>query len=268
MNAIHNIGLGVFATVLMTSQAQATIISEDNAGNTQYNTGWSSGRNGGSGFEPWTVNDFSQVLAFTGSSSVNGGGSLPTIDTNGRSWALSAFGNVSTSATRVINVLPFSNVTRMSFDFDAGLVDSGTFNGLDNQVSFGINMLSGSAIGVARRNGQSNFEFYLGGGSRQFFTSSLALNEGAMHVDVIRLTPQNYRVQLLNMATGGTDFRDFDLGSTQVLHHFSFLNNNAGSGANHFSYINNLEVDAVPEPVTLTVLGGGLLILIRKRSSK
>src|SRR4051812_16511964 len=77
----------------------------DDASDLAYDFGWSSGQNGGSGFQPWELTQGPTNSGFfTGSSSDNGNSPSGDIDVTGESWGLYANGGETASAVRRFSV--------------------------------------------------------------------------------------------------------------------------------------------------------------------
>ncbi len=86
MTSDYRIYLFTIATTLAMS-SQGAMIAYDDASDSAYHDGWSSGDNGGEGFGGWMFGDAAVGSASTASASSNGGSSY--IDTGGRSFRLS-----------------------------------------------------------------------------------------------------------------------------------------------------------------------------------
>src|SRR5579859_1443586 len=89
-------------TLLLAQNASAVIVAQDEADNSPYTSGWSTGQNGGTGFGAWTLTQTSPGNGsvngqFIGTSANNGDGTTnPNIDTGGK--AFGEYGNSGNNA--------------------------------------------------------------------------------------------------------------------------------------------------------------------------
>src|SRR5205823_4332948 len=98
------------------------VLASDNAGNLAHTNGWVSSRNGGTGFNPWTlastgISGSSSNGFFLGSSVGNAFGTGPGIDTSGASWGLYAnSGNLAVAYRGFTVPVPTGGVFRIDMD--------------------------------------------------------------------------------------------------------------------------------------------------------
>lgn len=250
--------LGVVLCLAFAGQVRAAGEASDDASNYSGGT-WTNEANGGSGFGPWTLTFSGNSGNFLGSSTDNGDGSGPGIDTGGQSWGLWANSGGETHGYRPFTFGDLQVNQQFEIDFDNGWVQDGGSVGLGLQNSSGDNL----------------WEFYFFGGQDYYKINDLV----AHHDSFLPFTDDG--LSLLFTLTGPTSYT-FSVtvkgGTTsnytgylisqadQGIERAHIWNYNAGPDAQRNGYWNSMSV--VPEPVTvgLIILGiGGLLTHLRRR---
>lgn len=253
---INRMILTALAVGALGASAQAAIVAMDSAADGVYTGGNIHGLNGGFGFGPWTANP--SMNGGTGgnfqfTSSQNGNGSSGNIDSSGRSWGAYANSGNTTTISRAITASLGTPMT-VWMDFDNGWIDNGS------EVYASIGSYQFGFTG-----GQSDYWYDLGTGRQ---SSGLGF------------TADGLRLKLVLNATGGYNFSATNLASNSVWASaqlftggniptfLSLTNVNAGGGSSNNAYINNMKVEAVPEPTTMLALGLGLSAIARRRKTK
>ena len=246
--------------------ARAAVLGADDAAAAAYNTGWTSGTNGGSGFGPWILSPAQNTNTsgfFVGTSANNGdggGNALPPsdIDVTGESWGIYANSGQTATALR-----PFTgDLTvgqRLVFSFDNGWIDTG------GEVGFA---LAGA--------GEDRIQFFFTGGDQNYVLLDQAgirdtlipfIDEG-MVVDFTLTGADTYS---LTVVPHGATVRSFTgtLGGTagDGIAAVRFFNDNAGSFSQRDLFVNSLAI--VPEPATPVAVGVVVTgLLPRRRRSR
>ncbi len=146
-----------FGCFVLAVPADAATTASDDASNSTYDSGWTSGMNGGSGFGAWTLTAATSGGHFVGSSASNAGGSSGDIDTNARAWGMWATNGVSEAVRSLTGgSLAVGQVLRISLD--NGYINDGRSIGMGLQNSAGGNL----------------FEFGFTGGDSAYFISDLS----------------------------------------------------------------------------------------------
>jgi hypothetical protein len=245
---------------LFTHRTHAAAIATDDASDLIYNSGWSNGQNGGSGFGAWQLSNGAHAGFFVFTSQNNGSGD-GNIDTGGRSWGLFANSGDLANAVR-----PFtaggsngSNLLGPGETFLASL-DNGF---IDN----------GSSVGVSLQNslGANEFQFIFNGGSNNYL-----LTIGATVLDTgIGFTSKGLALKFtqgvgnswsLDVTPNGgvtTTFTDASAGSAPLpasdISQVRIFNSNAGNGGTNDAFANSMQV--VPEPGAAVAVAGGVVML-------
>ncbi len=123
--------------------------ASDNAGNPAYNSGWTNGSNGGTGFGPWSLGPYTYATELP----VNflATNSFVDIKTNGRAWGMAGTADVFAYAG-MENVRSFDVALSpgdvFSFDFDNGIQQAqpGSFN----DGGFGLSLFNSSSTAATR----------------------------------------------------------------------------------------------------------------------
>jgi len=224
----------------------AANVAYDAASNSTYDSGWTSGMNGGSGFGAWTLSPQPNGSAgfFVWDSTQNGTYPSGGINTGGESLGL--YGNGAT-ADAYRSLLGGSLSVDQSFriDFDNGWLNSG--------LSVGFGLQNSSA--------QNLFEFWFSGGDA-FYTisdfsgvhaSSNGWTDGGLRLQVTLTGTTNYNLSIIQ-GTATNTYSGFLLSqASQGIQQFHVWNGGVGSGQNYDFYINSMAV--VPEPGTMALLG-------------
>lgn len=219
--------------------AEATILSADSAAN--YSGGTFITVNGGTGFQTWTSN-----------SSGGGGSYLGGTGLSGTSFGIYSGGGVGNSFTAYRQ---FNSALTVSSTFS---VDVGTTS-IANGGSVGVLFYAGSQErGVLFfAGGSSNWQWNDGGGA---VTTTIPF--GSVSLDLTRASTNGYSLALAQGATTQTLSGTFLSGGNPVssaINEVGFYSSAQGGGEN-FGF-NNLEVAAVPEPMTLGLIGVAALVV-------
>jgi autotransporter-associated beta strand protein len=219
-------------TISGTNQPAGSLWASDSAANNTYDGGWTSGGNGGSGFQEWILQGAPNAGFFRAS----GQGNLSSGDP---SWGLYANNDDTASAYR-----PFSRPLQSGDTFRV-TIDN---NWID----------TGKSVGVALWNPDSEylFEFFFVGGG-----SAYTINDNTDN----RNTGISYTDASLNLALTMTSSNTYSLlaGATTITGTFkSRANMNAtrfrawnfssGSGDNYNFYFNQLSISSAPPAVVST----------------
>ena len=267
----------LYSLLAALSSATAALPAFDSAADPAYDSGWTSGSNGGYGFGAWQITNNSDATHFAGAFIGDAGASgvNPGIDTNGRAFGLYAntSGNVSgasVSATR---------------DFTGGVL----LPGQSFSVQIADNYRDG-AKGILL-NGASAFGTTLGGlfigGSPQHL--DLTLND-TVTLSSVNYTSFDYHPDALyNLTitqidashlsahltlTTGAGTQDLVTLTANSPGDVTGFNVYYGSTATHYPqndiFFNNFAVTgtAVPEPGTVILLGLGAVGLVAHRSRR
>jgi len=248
----------------LTSAAQAVIIAQDTASDAAYAGGWTTGTNGGSGFQAWDIvpMDLGGSASIAANSSVNIPNSGPAFGLSTGELGASEWGLYGIVATRGLN-------SPMAFgDTFRGSLDNGAIGatGPGSGISFIFRNAAGAeltSIWVYQDPWYSSGANYQIGGAGD---SGVALSTGGV---LFALTPQsNSSFSLTLQPIGGsatTVNGAYTSGRTGQIASIDVRAYNNGAGTNGDFYVNNLEIEAVPEPATMAGLAVGLGFLVRRR---
>jgi len=252
----------------------------DTASDAAYNSGFSNGSNGGSGFGAWQINNTSanssQDGEFIGDSSQNGSGTSGNINTTGnKSWGMYANSGNTASAVR---------------PFVSGGVNGSTTLGVGETVSISMDTGfedTGAVTGISLQNssGTTRFEFYFTGG-QSFYDLNVAGAEKSTNLTGSNGIPfTSDGLSLTFTQLGGTSWSlavtpsggathtysstDFGTLAASDISQIRLFNFNGGSNSAKNTYFNNIQV--VPEPssggLLVAALGGlGILACGRRRA--
>lgn len=259
----------------------------DSAADPTYNrqldgtTGWVSGSNGGFGFGPWQAFNTPPgvPLGIVGSSTTNGTGDLDNdgdINTprnaSGRAWGLTAAPPTNTTAADL------SGASRMfsgelgtgqtfSIDFDNGSLADPVFGGTDHPGSVEWDLKgAGETFGLEAIAGTANY-ILLGGNTR--LDSGIPLTYEGLHCEFTPLGPSpispfplGWMMEVTPLSPGSQTytFRGTRLGPITG---FGVGDSGGGLDPANALYINNIEI--VPEPGAVGVVGVGAMLLMRRR---
>jgi len=218
------------------------ILACDSAADAAYSGGFTNGSNGGSGWGgAWS---FSTGAGggdgkFIGTSQANGAAD-GNIDTAGRAWGLWANDGGSINAIRPFGFTLHAGQT-FAVDLDTGYIDAG------GQVGF---MLAG--FGDPRGSSQFTFEFSGGGTNYVINTGkyywTMSTNTGVpftskgVHVAVTLGTNGAFTCAITPAGGTPTLISGVDPAGGGGLDHVELFNSNAGTGASHDAFFNNLAV--------------------------
>lgn len=228
----------------------------DNASTNSYSGGWTNGANGGTAFQPWTLNPTSGDSVhghFIGNSAGNGSGNSggeEDINTTGSK----AFGMYANSGNLAEAARQFKN---------GGLIVGQKF-----KLRFDNGWIStDKSVGISLRgtNDSDRFEFYFKGGDNQYrihdnssgtrSTSISFTDEGL--ILTFELTGTNtYSFTMEAMGADGpgglpaTFTGDLTGLANSPIDRIRFWNDSAGSGGSYDAFINSLELDCNNKPTT------------------
>lgn len=242
------------ALTLLAVAAQAQQIAFDTGSNAVYNGGGNyNALNGGFGWNPWSVSggaNSNTSGAFVGDSATNGSGPLTTTPNIGRGFALYANSGDSRTATRSLAGGAMTAGQTMNILFDNGWIESpGSVSLLlTGAVNYGVRFIGGSGTYVLVE-GTVQYDTGIGFTDGGLAMSYIIDSTGTNATLTVRRLSDNANFSITRAYTG--------------ISGISFTNNNAGFDGNRNAFINNMEV--VPEPATMTVLGLAAAALARRR---
>jgi alpha-amylase len=253
----------------------------DNAADPSYSVVqfiWSSGSNGGTGFDPWALTGTftnRSCNGFFSNTSINSDSpphAPPGIDTNGKAWGIYANSVNCGGPTIAAAYRPFA----------IGPVQVGGQVLID--MENGLNDMAGSAVGFALRHGDATnspsdyitgarFQFYLAGGSADYtvvdgagaYDTGVPLTYSGLHLVFTLGTNDSYTLAIISNGSGLTNIISGTLGGTPgtTLDSVALFNNDNGPGPPHDVFFNSLLVVNVT-PITDTIstisspAGGGV----------
>lgn len=216
----------------------------DSAADPVYNSGWSTGQNGGTGWQPWSLTGLGFGI---GNSNTNGNGSGPGINTAGRSWAL---GHPATSdyAQRSMTA-PLSVNDWLYIDIDPA-------TGIGN--SFDLRLQWGTSNVFTLANTPSGFLY---ADSTGFHSLTNTVSSGGYRFGFTRTGNGTYGASFHELGTINTAVWSGTIGSSTIDGIAVQVFSNGGPHDKHF--INSMSI--VPEPGTLLALGAGIGALVARR---
>ena len=268
--ALAALGLGL----MHPAQAQTTIIAQDNANDTAYNSGAFNGFNGGTGFNAFSVvnNLNTSVGSFIATGSPIGSG------TSNKAFNLYNYNVQGVSTIDAVRSFNFTNVGTVTTPLTVGSTFSTDFK--NHYID------SGGFVGYTLRDttGTTLFKFgFIGGGSAYTYgdgttTSStlLGFTDNGLHTDFTLTSPTNYSFSVLRLGDASPAVFMGTLGTGGAIDRVVF--SDIGGGNSSDTQFNNLAVtmpnaSAAPEPsqtayLAFTMFGLAALILkARRRSS-
>lgn len=249
----------------------AMIIAQDDASQAAYNDGWQATDNGGFGFGAWNFFQTSGSSGtFVGNSGNNGSGiASPNINTGGRAWGIWANNSSLFSASRNVNTANPADIIRASLDMDNGFIDNGSVTGNPFGVSGGVT-LGGTvqgAMGVIFRGGQNGYDFFYGSTSTAvtYVAAGIGFTSTGVEIDIVRNSATSFTVNLKRLSDSSMASHTFVTPDSHVITGIGIQNTSAGTTSSRDAFFNNFEVEAVPEPGTMILLGAGLASLVARR---
>jgi hypothetical protein len=232
--------LSVFTT------AFAANVAYDAASNSTYDSGWTAGLNGGSGFGAWTLSPQPNGSAgfFVWDSTQNGTFPSGGINTGGES--LGFYGNgAAADGWRSFQGGALAVDQSFRIDFDNGWIGGGTSVGW----------------GLQNSSSQNLFEVWFTGGDSYYtindfsgaHASSNGWTDGGLRLQVTLKSSTNYNLSIIQ-GTATNTYTGFLISqANQGIQQFHIWNGGAGSGQNFDAYINSMSV--IPEPGTMALMG-------------
>jgi hypothetical protein len=256
--------LAAASLLATTLTASAASTASDNAADPAYSAGWTTGTNGGIGFEPWTVGLDTGTGAVVASSSINGA-SPPSgnIDVGGVSWGLystAASGNFITATRPLTGNLAVGQ--QILCDLDTGTLGSSGYvnlallsgNVLDTRFSWFADATEGSDYRLEELQGNINVGV----------DSGIAYTSNGLHLDFTLTGTDTFTLAVTPIGGTTRNYSGTLDGHTGAgINQIQFLVDSAGSPPNADSFINNFAV--VPEPTGIAIAGCAGLILARRR---
>lgn len=249
MNLRHAL---LLIALLATSYASA-LVAYDDAADPTYNSGWSDGSNGGYGFEPWSFyNDRPETHFRMGDSTQ--GGQRQGINTGGRAFSL--------------EYIPFDGISANRF-FASDVVDGQSF-GIDvlhqDTTDHSISRLeiyttnyNGLTCGIW--NGTVMVAFF---GVETFYYTMPT--ESGVHVDIAPLASGRLKTTVRSLQSGQSYSVTSSWNNYGPLDFFNI--NSTGNGNPDLTFVNRMQVVAVPEPGTFAILWVAVPLLARRCRAK
>ena len=288
------IGASVCATSMscLTGQdAFGAALASDSAADAAYNSGWTTGSNGGTGFGPWDLKtqgntNFNEFAGhFTASPS---NGDLNEIATSGRAWGTFANddnttetrqiaggfrdltgGNLNNDGSQAIRVRVEHGIILNTGSLSANVEGARTRGWvgviLNPAPSWepdpfdGFGSLAG-AFAVGFTGGDANYGIHVPGGAPTFVSTNVPFGIGGHEITITQTSASTWKVDFLRLSDN--QFFSFTgNGSLGAINRVGLVNRNAELGD---VYFNSLAV--IPEPATLGTLAAIALVAMRRRS--
>lgn len=248
----------IFASLFVVGAAQAVIVAQDNAADVAYDNGWQVGDNGGFGFQGWGLGGSVNLSGrFIGGSQFNANNDGPqNINTAGRAFGLWANGGGSSSASRQFSVATQVG-NRYRFDFDNGWIANGSV------VSAGFRNRFGQEVGTLVFVGGNSSGTYSVWNGSQLISTSIGFTGRGLSYELLITSSSTFAATIT--AKDGSGSQMVSGTFSDQLETFLVTNGNAGAGSNHDLFVNSLEIEAVPEPATMLILGAGAALAARRR---
>ena len=268
----QKLALGLMFSACTVSSSYAALLASDNASDPAYNSGFTNGTNGGSGFGAWqfanTTGTTNTAFAgeFIGDSSTNGSGTSGNINSAGnKSWGLYSNTNNLADATR-----PFTGqlLTNEAFSLK---MDNGFLN-TSQSVGFGLQNSSGT----------NRLEFYFTGGA-SFYDINVpgtGVNSTNLTGNGTPFTADGLSIKFKQLASNGwtldvtpnggplrtyssTDFGALAASDISQVRLFDFNPGAGGGGVDAF--FNTLQIVPEPGQLLIGILASGCFLFRRRR---
>lgn len=208
----------------------------DQADAAAYNSGWTNGSNGGSGFSAWSLSPASNsgnAGFFIGSSDIN---------TAGESWGMYANSGQTASAVRPFGA-DLTVGSTVTFKMDNGGINGGGTVGWGLQNGSGQNLLEFYFIG-----GQA--EYKINDNSGEYGTGISFTNAGLILSFTLQ-TATTYQLVVTPLTGSSSTFTGslINPAGGQVVNRLRLFNANAGSGSANDAFFNSLDVCYQPAVV-------------------
>ncbi len=246
---------------VLPATSRASTPGSDNASTNAYSGGWTNGSNGGTAFQPWSLNPTNTGGGqgyYIGSSTANGGGNSGNDinTTNSKAWGFySNNGNV-TAAERQFSNGGLIISQKCTIAFDNGYINSG-----------------GPSVGVGLQgtNDTARFEFYFAGGDSQYrihdsggatVSTSIGWTHTGLNLTFTLTGTNSYSLFVTNLSSGTTySFTGNLTGlSNAPIDRVRLWNANAGNGSNYDAFANSLKLDCNGYPVTVAGNNGPVCV--------
>ncbi|MCC6493805.1 MAG: hypothetical protein IT424_12385 [Pirellulales bacterium] len=264
------------------SRVQATVVASDNSGDAVYNSGWTSGSNGGFGFGAWTLQTSGGNAGMFQASATNnddGTSSAGNINALGDAFGMYANSGDRSAGYRSFNLTNAASALAAGYTFNWSMDNGGVDDG---GASVGLSLRTGNSAGDAsdgtifagRRFG---FEFLQGSGDYKIFDSSGVRNTGigwrrtGLNLSLTLTAADAYSLSVADASSGsalGTFTGSLAGTAGAALNSFSIYNRFAGGGGPRDLYFNNFSVSAVPEASQLLAIPLAAAAVLGRRAWK
>jgi len=243
------------AFLSLASAASAANVAYDTAANTDYNSGWTNGSNGGFGFSAWAHSTTS------GDGGQNGHFAGTGHSAFGRSWGMYANSGQTASTVRPFTGGSLSLNQTFSISIDNGNIQNGGTVGLGLQTSGGTNRLEFFFVG-----GGSDYRYLRNGVAGSSEGTGVAFTGNGLRIFVTPLNSSDARLRVTNATESSELFNQvLTLASAADIARARLFNANAGSGVagSNDAFFDDV---ATPEPSSLALFALASCSLLRRGS--